>query len=64
MIILKLWNLAKKTKIYGKLDVKMHNFLMSINSILKKVNSINIALKYLLLEITNKRPNKKEVLFD
>ena len=63
MLILKPWNLSNKTKIYGKLDTKMHNFLISINFIIKKVNNTNIASKYLLLEITNEKSNEKKVLF-
>ena len=52
-------NLYDKDKIYNILDIIKHNFWKLINFIIKKVNSINIILKFLLLKITSKKFNKK-----
>ena len=42
----------------------MYGFMIFLQSILKKVNNINIILEYFLLGAINKTLGKKEVLFD
>ena len=61
--ILKLLNYSNIIKIYSLLDIIsiIFNNLIFNKFVYKKINSLNIILKYLLFKIINKKFNNKKV---
>ena len=57
-------NLYNKAKIYNMLNIIKHNSLVLFNYIIREIGSTNITLRYLPLEVTNKRFGKKKALFN